>query len=569
MATPASAYPRLSDDGLSLVAGDRVLVKDRTTEIGSGIGGQFGANGWIYFGGHDGVFRRWRYGVIEVVRQQGFNAFAVAGTRWLGWRPDTGLVWHNEVVWAGWHSPALSETRWAAILDTPGGKWLFAGRGDGQDGEIVAFNARDPVLRGDLLTWVVDDASGSSVWGQQGHDGPIERLSLPGNTRQGYIVPVEIDGERWALSHDHLRAMLYPWGEHEGYVVAFAPAHRPDGRQLPDGHVRVVYDAEHDVLGEYVVDVRTVPRVDLRTSVEPVIDRTSTVDVLDYLPIGVALEGSHLLAGRYTGQQPNVFSIAKHPDGGGEWSAHDDQWIYHHLDQASSSIGEVASGRFVPRFDDKGNRIDAYYIADDARILPRRVKTGDVTVVDARIYRLADGHSDPWHHENRVELFSSFPTPMGSGRALRWTYDNRTARDPNGRLKGRFEKFIYAIVNGRRYSRWEDWRTKDDNSGDELMQQTEFQQVDVAPAVTWRLSPRPKDAPLLPSEDDMNAPGVQIDRYGPVIGPTGTWSVEWHDRNNPGVSGKVEIVNGSVHVAMTNPEGSDRSGNRRPVEVRG
>jgi hypothetical protein len=74
---------------------------------------------------------------------------------------------------------------------------------------------------------------------------------------------------------------------------------------------------------------------------------------------------------------------------------------------------------------------------------------------------------------------------------------------------------------------------------------------------------------LKPEGDEMNAPSVTVDRYGPVIGPTGTWSVEFHDRNNEGVSGKVEIVNGSVHVTLTNPEGSDRSGNKRPVEVRG
>ena len=66
----------------------------------------------------------------------------------------------------------------------------------------------------------------------------------------------------------------------------------------------------------------------------------------------------------------------------------------------------------------------------------------------------------------------------------------------------------------------------------------------------------------------MNRPGVTIDRYGQVIGPRGIWTIEFHDRNNPGISGKVEIVNGSVHVTMTNPEGSDRSGNKRPVEIR-
>jgi hypothetical protein len=302
---------------------------------------------------------------------------------------------------------------------------------------------------------------------------------------------------------------------------------------------------------------------------EPVLDTTSVVDVLDYLPIGVALEGSHLYACRYTGQQPNVFSIAKHPDGGGEWWAHDDAWVYHHLDQAGSPINDVIFGQFNVRRDANGNRIDAYYFADDARWMPRRVKTGHTLTVETRIYRIADGSSEPWRHVNRFEVFSSYPSPIGTGRALVMTYDPRRHRDPNGRLQGRYEKGVYVVVHGRKYHRWEDWRTKDDNSGDELMQQTEFQQVDTAPAVTWRLSRRPANAKLLPDEDEMNAPGVTVDRYGSVIGPTGTWSVEFHDRNNVGISGKVEIVNGSVHVTMTNPEGSDRSGNRRPVEVRG
>lgn len=301
---------------------------------------------------------------------------------------------------------------------------------------------------------------------------------------------------------------------------------------------------------------------------EPVLDTTSVVDVLEYLPIGIALDGDHLLAFRYTGQAPNVFAIAKHPDGGGEWWAHDDRFVYHHLDQAGSPIEEVASGQFTIRRDDKGNRIDAYYLSPDARSMPRHVKTDDEIIVDSRIYRMADGSNEPWRHRNSFEVFSSFPTPMGVGRALRVTYDPRTSRDPNGRLRGRFEKFIYAIVDGRRYSRWEDWRTKDDNSGDELMQQTQFRQVDTMPAVQWRLSRRPANSPLLPAEDDMNPPGVTIDRYGSTLGPVGTWSVEFHDRNNTGISGKVEIVNGSVHVTMTNPEGSDRSGNRRPVEIR-
>jgi hypothetical protein len=71
-----------------------------------------------------------------------------------------------------------------------------------------------------------------------------------------------------------------------------------------------------------------------------------------------------------------------------------------------------------------------------------------------------------------------------------------------------------------------------------------------------------------PQPGNEMKPGVTIVGWGPVITPRGSWSVDFHDRNNPGVSGKVEIINGSVHVTMTNPDGSDRSGTRRPVEVK-
>jgi hypothetical protein len=244
----------------------------------------------------------------------------------------------------------------------------------------------------------------------------------------------------------------------------------------------------------------------------PVLDTTSVVDVLDYLPLGVTLDGDHLIAYHYTGQQPNVFSIAKHVDGGGEWWAHDDQWVYHHLDQAGSPIEEVNANRFTVRRDAQGNRIDAYYLAPDARSMPRRVKTGDDLIVETRIHRMADGSSEPWRHVNSFEVFSSFPTAMGSGPALRIKYDPRRSIDPDtGRKRGRYEKFVYVVVHGRKYHRWEDWRTKDDNTTDELMQQTQFRQVDTTPVVNWRLSLRPRDASLLPAPG-VNKVGVTFER---------------------------------------------------------
>jgi hypothetical protein len=77
------------------------------------------------------------------------------------------------------------------------------------------------------------------------------------------------------------------------------------------------------------------------------------------------------------------------------------------------------------------------------------------------------------------------------------------------------------------------------------------------------VTPPPPDPP----KDKPMKPGVTIDSYDSIIRPGQPWEIKFHDRNGV-VSCEVEIVNGSVHVTMTNPEGSDRSGARRPVEVR-
>jgi hypothetical protein len=571
MAIQASAVPRLSPSGRRIVAGEKSIVVDQSIDVGPGTSGQWGDDEQVFYTRQaDGAFMEWHNGSIATVINGGFNAFSVGGkNRWAGYSAARGVVqFDNGTIVPGWSGPALSDDAsvWAAVIHARGEIVTSHGRPQ----RFADRDCRDLRWCGRALVWNVYVLGRWQIAGCREPGAVVDLLNI--EPEEFAPVPLLVNGELWLMTHSNDRLLLRPWGLRTGYVVATGITNTPDAKQLPDGRVRVVWDAGHNVLGDITIDLATSPMIGLERPApddEPIIDRESVVDVLDYLPIGVALDGSHLYACRYTGQQPNVFSIAKHPDGGGEWWAHDDAWVYHHLDQGGSPIQDVAAGQFNVRRDANGNRIDAYYFADDARWMPRRVKTGDTLTVETRIYRIADGSSEPWRHVNRFEVFSSYPSPIGTGRALVMTYDPRRHRDPNGRLQGRYEKGVYVVVHGRKYHRWEDWRTKDDNSGDELMQQTEFQQVDTAPAVTWRLSRRPASAKLLPDEDEMNAPGVTVDRYGSVIGPTGTWSVEFHDRNNVGISGKVEIVNGSVHVTMTNPEGSDRSGNRRPVEVRG
>lgn len=450
MATPASAYPRLSADGLSVVAGDRVLVKDRSVELGSGIGGQFGADGWIYFGGHDGVFRRWRDGVIEVVREHGFNAFVVAFGRWLGWRPDTGLVWPDGGTWFGWHSPALSETRWAAIHGTT----LFAGLGDGQAGQVVAEHARDPRLVGNLLTWVQDEPGGAmSVLGQWFHGGAVRPLSIPGNTKQGYITAVMIDGEAWALSHDDVRAFLYPWDDtSHGYVVAHAPAKRPDGRQKPDRIVRCVWDAEDNVLGEKLIDVRTETRVDLRPPATPQPERLPEGTEIDLLPflVGEAStwprDGDHYMHQTWDGRNLHFLKFGATPAG----STFCDTWERLVLDGDQFYLRE-----------DRSQSGAGIYSFHPGTAFKRRMRVGEWVNVSNNVLqryekgtcRVIDQHPLPYRL-GLVEAWLTFDCggDLGVRDVVKCSYDPGSDKDS-------IEHFWYA--RGAGWFRWQEQRQDD------------------------------------------------------------------------------------------------------------
>lgn len=69
-------------------------------------------------------------------------------------------------------------------------------------------------------------------------------------------------------------------------------------------------------------------------------------------------------------------------------------------------------------------------------------------------------------------------------------------------------------------------------------------------------------------EDDVNPPGVNIRRFDPVLRDGQPWRLEVDDRNNAGVGVIVERrANGSIHVTLKNPKGSDTSGATRIVSI--
>jgi hypothetical protein len=69
-------------------------------------------------------------------------------------------------------------------------------------------------------------------------------------------------------------------------------------------------------------------------------------------------------------------------------------------------------------------------------------------------------------------------------------------------------------------------------------------------------------------DPSLQAPGVTIVNYDPILTGSNSWELNWHDRNNKGFSGRVEFINGSVHVTFRNPVNWNRSGQPRKVVIK-
>lgn len=410
-----------------MLAGEHEIVIDREFSIGQGTSGQWADEGTVYYQSKtDESFLRWRNGHVSVVRARGFNAFSVAFGRWVGWRPDTGLIWHDEVVWPDWSSPTLSETRWAALQNHG---LLFAGLGDGQAGQVVASGAREPRLVGNLLVWIEEDEPHQPrIYGQRSHGAETESLSIHGE-RHFWAVPVIVDGQPWVLTHTDDRLLLYPWGSETGYVVAPAPTHRPDARQLPDGRVRVVWDAEHNVLGEELIDIKTRPRVKLRQPTAPEPER---------LPEGTEIDLFPFLVGESS-----------------TWPRHGDHYMHQSWDGRNlyfMKFGPVSEGS---PFCDNWERLvldgDQFYLREDrsqsgagiysfhpGRAYKRRMKVGEWIEVPGNVLqryekgscRVVDQHALPYRL-GLVEAWKNYDCggDLGIRDVIKTSYDPGGAAD--------------------------------------------------------------------------------------------------------------------------------------------
>jgi hypothetical protein len=536
-------FPQLSPDGHRVASGHKTIWVDGV-EIGQGFHPVWADNDTIYYGRQpDGAFMRWRGAAPEVIRQAGFNFFhAAPGDRWQGYRPDTGLTWHDGVTWAGWAEGGLSATRWAAR--TQSNSHLYAGPGQGQDGQLIdSRGVLDPCLRGDALAWAV----GTKIYGQRHHERAVEDLSLPGE-EHFRPIPVLAEGQLYILTHTHDRLLLYKWGEGitDGWVVARGTTDFPDARFVTGTNsIRVVWSDR----GELKQTTIPLDRPTERLIFDGPVEDTSGVP-FDALPFFLPSlgrrqrTGSHEMCWHFHTDRITEIRFA-HPD---HWVAlnWDERGIYLYEDRAQSEPSQnpgldysFTEDLWVKRFPtlnepiDHLNNILIRFNPLTNQIMPERCHPFPYRTTVVKKYLEYD-HGG---------VIGRVPTIV-----IEYWMDY-----PHGPREHSYLGFGWGLV------KWEALSKEG-----HLLHRTVFNEIGgpmLIPLMGARDSQTSWPPPL------MNVPGVTIEEYGKTIQPGHDWRVKVRDRNNPGHEFIVEIVNGSLHVTWKNPAGEDRSGSRRPVRV--
>lgn len=475
-------------------------------------------------------------GTRTLLDSRGYVYFDVAPDgRWIGER-DATLYWSDGGVWPGYSTPAISNTRWACLQHDTGA--LIAGTGQGQNGRTIEMlGCLEPRLAGDYLVYRKDHR----ILGQLKHDEIPTDLSIPGEIHF-WPVPVLVDGDAYVLTNTNSgRLLFYPFGSTKGYEVARGITDFADAQAIDDRYVRVVW-SEKGEHRERTIDLAQ-PMVDLRVpDAKPNLpwksDSIDTAyDIREAWRATATAERSHVCWFR------KGDPVANDPQGAvGAWLDYDPTtWMVGLL--ADSSTGEK-----VPP---AGVLNDWMYFAKARPWFPLIGMSGweDTYYCEFwwRHHLLAGKtHGDP--KRVRVVFESGYGVFNGVEVFYRHTYD--ASADDSDIEYSFYDKSMREI-------RWEMWHKG------AMVQHT--QPVPFTGPEPFATCPRPQ--PYGPIEgDEMNAPGVTIDSYDPVIRPGQPWKIALHDRNND-VHVTVELRDGSVYASLKNAKGEDRSGSKRPVAV--
>lgn len=548
-------FPAFSSSGRLAVGSQRVVVYPSAQDAAAGRGGVDLGPGtsptWagetLYFRRQpDGALMKWTAGSPVLVDHLEYNEFAAAGAKWVGYttKPEPRLIWQDGVPWPGYADPALSANRYACLHHATG--FLVS------EGQIIDQRiCREPKLADALLVWTCEIDKRPRSFGQRALGQPVEELTL-GQERQFWPVPLSVAGQPWLLvvTDVQKRLVLYPWGSSDGYVVHKGVANRP-AVWVNGATVTAAWTDDAGHLGISVTDTAA-PRTSLLSTTGN-IELTGNIRVrLQDFFVGAEAtwprDGSHYVDQKWDGRNFWLMKFGPTPpsstisDNWERWVFDGVNW-YLREDRSQSGAGDYS---FHPGLWAYGEmKLGEWLVCDPNAIQRYDPLSGIVTDQDIFPYRTAV--TKVWRQYDcggDIGVVTHPTAPM----AIEFTYD------PGG-LSDTYETYLFARGYG-------------------LVRWSVVDQKTHRPGNTTYFNLRSHLARLNPTkghwkelQDNVNTPGVEIKSYGPVLTKATNWKAVVKDRNNPGVEVIVEILNGSLHVTLTNPKGSNRSGNPRPISI--
>lgn len=345
------------------------------------------------------------------------------------------IIWHDGGEWPGFATPAISNTRWAALIKNGGA--LIAGRGQGQDGEVVdGPNCLEPRLSGDVLVWRKE----LEIFGQVGHQGDVQPLTIPGE-EHFWPVPVVVGGKAYVLTNTNSgRLLFYPFGSTKGYEVTRGVTDFADAQPIDDRFVRVVW-SEKGEHRERTIDL-TAPQVDLTVPVAAPdvpfrVDPAASFDLSDWLA-------------SCTAQQGEIYWWRKNdPVFGKPWGA----WM-RLVDGMIGLLADSSTGQFLAN-----DQIDAMYFAGPYLWAPLKGKSGwQASYVTDFIW---DSHVDR-AIPVKVGMECGYGRFGGIETHRRHIYDPRRPDPKNAKRKTGWLEYAYIADDGVEF-RFEEWA--DDENG--------------------------------------------------------------------------------------------------------
>jgi hypothetical protein len=393
-------------------------------------------------------------------------------------------------------------------------------------------------LCGDLLVW----RKGLQIFGQNGHGGKIVELTVPGE-EHFWPVPLIVNGLPYVLTNTNRgRLLLYPFPptvadgpppKPRGWTVARGTTDFADAVPIDERFVRVVWSAGGAEVGEVIDTWHDAKELqDVEWTAMP-----GTFDLSDWLATRTALRDID-----------DVYYWRKgDPVKGTQFAA----WM-RVKDGQIGLLADTSTGQ--TRAD---GSIDKMYFAGPYLWAPVTGPSGwHATYTTDFVW---DSHTDrdvPIY----VGMECGFARFNGVEVRRRHIYDPRRD-DPAKPRKMGYREYAYLADDGHE----EVFEEHQDDDQGVLHLHRRVQPVPRTGPEGFVAPPRPAPFPPI-TGDDMQAPKVTIDQYGPVIRPGQPWTFTMHDPNN-GVSVTVALRDGSVYGTFKNAKGEDTSRLFRPVAV--